>query len=88
MNLHIHRYNKPIISNYVSFSTRDVVWECRCGHRKLVRESRAFSSPFSLSWTVGLNNKEMEQVLNKTESEQLLINLDISKRAHQEVCGL
>ena len=85
---HIHRYNEPIISDYVSFSTRDVVWQCRCGHRKLVRESRAFGSPFSLSWTVGLDKKEMEQVLSGTESKELLIILDISKRAHQEVCGL
>jgi hypothetical protein len=87
MNFHIHRHNKPIISDYVSFNTRDVVWECRCGHRKLVREFRAYGSSFSLSWTVGLDKKEMEQVLNKTESESLLIFLDISKRAHQEVFG-
>jgi hypothetical protein len=82
---HIHIHSKPIVSSYVSFHTRDVVWECRCGQRKLVRESRAFGSSFSLDWTCSLNTIEMTQVLEKKESKFLLVQLDIKKKAQYSV---
>ena len=77
---HIHNYSKPIVSSYVSFHTRDVVWECRCGKRKLVRETRAFGTSFSLGWTCNLSATEMTQVLEKKESDFLLVLLDIKKK--------
>lgn len=83
MNFHIHIHSTPILSSYVSFSTRDVVWECRCGHRKLTRESRAYSSPFSLSWTCKLSKSDMQKVLDRKESKTLLTLLDICKKSHE-----
>ncbi len=82
---HIDMYLKPIISSYVSFGTRDVVWECRCGKRKLIREYRNFGDPFSMGWTCNLSKDEMTQVLEKRESQELLIILKISKMAYHSV---
>lgn len=75
------------MADYVGFNTRNVVWECRCGQRKLVKESRAFGSSFSTNFTVSLNSKEMQQVLTRTESEELLTILKIKKEVHDSVFG-
>jgi hypothetical protein len=74
---------KPILSSYVSFGSRDVVWENRLtGRRIKIRESRSFGSSFTLNWTCNLSGKEMKQVLAREESESLLISLAITKKAY------
>ena len=43
---HIHLFTRPIVSRYSGFNTRDIIYECRCGCKKLVEVSKGFSSPF------------------------------------------
>jgi hypothetical protein len=36
---HVHNHwHKIVASKYVSFNYRDIVGECRCGHRKLIED--------------------------------------------------
>jgi hypothetical protein len=63
--LHIHYFNKPIVSEYVSFHTRNIIFECRCGKRELRKESRAFGDAFSIETTHFITHKEMNEILNK-----------------------
>lgn len=62
---HIHFYNKPLVSKYISFSQRDIIFECECGKRKMKREVRSFSEPFTISTTFFITKNEMEIILNK-----------------------
>lgn len=56
---------RPLVSKYVSFSARDIIWECRVtGERKVEREYRNFSTPFSISTTLFITYKEFEEILN------------------------
>jgi hypothetical protein len=61
--LHIHRYNKPIASMYISFHGRDIIYECSCGKRKLERVHRSFSTPFPIETTIGMSYKDIERIL-------------------------
>lgn len=64
--LHIHYYNKPIASEYVSFHTRDIIYQCRCGKRKLRHEFFAFSEEFPIETKYGAglgNHKEFMDIL-------------------------
>lgn len=38
---HIHRYTQYVASRYVSFNSRDVIFECECGKRKLEKDQSA-----------------------------------------------
>jgi hypothetical protein len=61
--LHSHDYNKPIVSRYVSFSERDIVFECNCGKRQLLRERREFSDAFSMLTTMGITKTDVKKLL-------------------------
>ena len=43
-----HQYEKPIISRYVSFGTRKIMYECKCGKRKSYYISVPFDIPFPI----------------------------------------
>lgn len=62
---HIHSYSKPIISRYVSFNTRDIVYECRCGQRKIIHEYRPFDDPFPIKTTPFITNQDLEKIANE-----------------------
>lgn len=79
---HIHFFSRPLMAKYVGFSTRDVICECRCGERKMKRETRGFSSSFSAP-TFLLSNKEFNEVLTRTETEFTLTQIEIEKRCHK-----
>jgi len=64
--IHVCYYSKPIISRYVSFSTRDIIYECKCGNRKVFREYRDFSDPFPIETGMIETQKEFEIYLTKT----------------------
>ena len=79
-------FYKPILSSYVSFGSRDVVWENKInGRRILIRETRSFDNPFTLGWTCNLNSEEMKQVLDNKESEELLMFIKSQKKAFIKV---
>jgi len=59
---HIHNW-KPKLSRYISFSTRDILYECRCGKRKIKSITRDFGTPFPIETTTSLTHKEMQDAL-------------------------
>lgn len=38
---HVHAIHKIVASRYVSFNYRDVIYECKCGHRWKEKGKRA-----------------------------------------------
>mgnify|MGYP000863017049 CR=1 FL=1 len=65
IKVHCHLYSKPIVSMYVSFNTRDIVYECRCGKRKIIRDYRPFDEPFPIETTNFITRKELEAIANE-----------------------
>jgi hypothetical protein len=54
---------KPILSRYISFGSRDILYESRTGHRKIVRVYRDFDEPFPIETTHSLTHKDMQEAL-------------------------
>jgi hypothetical protein len=63
--LHVCSFSKPIVSMYVSFNTRDIVYECRCGKRRIERDYRPFDVPFPIETTNFITRKELEKIANE-----------------------
>ena len=63
--LHICNLSKPIVSRYISFNTRDIVYECMCGERKIKRVYRSFDSPFPIETTIFITNKEIQKIADE-----------------------
>ena len=61
---HRHHYYKPIVSRYISFNTRDIVYECKCGKRKIIREYRPFDVAFPIETTNHITHQELEKIAN------------------------
>jgi hypothetical protein len=61
---HLHKYKKPIASQYVSFHTLNIIYECKCGLRKLITETRRFDKPFPIETNTNLTNKEVKGLLS------------------------
>lgn len=54
---------KPILSRYISFGTREILYESKAGKRKLIMVHRGFSEPFPIETTNFLTYKEMQEAL-------------------------
>ena len=52
---------------YISFNTRDIVYECRCGKRKIIRKYRPFDVPFPIA-TNFITRKELEAIANEKDN--------------------
>lgn len=61
--LHIHCFNKPIVSQYVSFHQRDIIYECKCDKRKMQREYRNFGDAFPIETKNFITDAEMQKIL-------------------------
>ena len=59
---HIHNW-KPKLSRYISFDSRDILYECKCGKRKIENVYRDFSEPFPIETTTNLTYKDMQDAL-------------------------
>lgn len=69
--IHICVYLTPIASRYISFNTRDIVYECSCGKRKLERVFKSFSDPFPIETNNFMTKIDIENLLaNKKKSYQ------------------
>ena len=66
--IHIHSYWRPIVSRYVSFNCRDIVYQCDCGKRIIERECRGFSEPFSIETTPFLTKSDLQKIVNYEKS--------------------
>jgi len=64
---HIHRFNTPIISQYWSFNTRRMIYQCRCGCKTIKMVDRPFGIPFPIPTTNFLSNEEFEKILYNPE---------------------
>lgn len=64
---HIHNFNNPIVSAYVSFHRRNIIYECRCGKRKS-RLMNALDIPILTS---SISKKEFKIVLENKSPYKL-----------------
>jgi hypothetical protein len=55
-------FTKPIASLYVSFHTRDILFECSCGKRNIERVTNDFDTPFPIETTMHLTRKELNRM--------------------------
>jgi hypothetical protein len=56
---------QPIISRYIGFNTRDIIYECSLtGERKSVRTFRSFGSAFPIPTTMNIDGYEYDIILN------------------------
>jgi hypothetical protein len=56
--------SKPLVSRYIGFNTRDIVYECKtCGNRKIIRLTLPFEKPFPIPTTSHITHKELEKYL-------------------------
>jgi len=62
---HIHSYSIPIVSRYISFNTRDIVYECKCHKRKIIRICKPSDIPFPIQTTYFITKEELEKIANK-----------------------
>lgn len=62
--LHIHRFNMPILSQYRSFGTRHIVYQCKCGKKELHKIYRNFGDSFPMPTTNFIENKDVQKVLD------------------------
>jgi len=62
---HICWYNKPIVSRYITFGTRQIVYECRCGNRKAEKQYFGFDEEFPIITTPFLTEKDINKFLKK-----------------------
>lgn len=61
--VHVHDY-KPIISRYVSFNSRDIMYECtKCYHKKHQYISRPFDISFPIETTAFISYNEFNDIL-------------------------
>lgn len=71
--LHVHIHNKPLVSQYISFFTRDIIYECRCGHRVVKTVTKSFGEDFPIPTTTLITTKEMERILNGENPNDMTI---------------
>ena len=69
---HRHSYTKPIVSKYVSFSSRNIIYQCKCGHRKSTKIFRIFGEEFPIETSTFLDDDEFERILNGSDVEETL----------------
>jgi hypothetical protein len=63
-----YRNWKPIISMYVSFNVRDIIYECSyTKERKCVRERRNYGDAFTIPTTNFIDYKTFKEVLNGSD---------------------
>ena len=61
--MHLCRFSKAIVSKYVSFSTRDIIYQCKCGKRRCKRVTKAFEANFPIQTTNLISDKEFDHIL-------------------------
>lgn len=61
--LHLCRFSKPIVSKYVTFNSRDIIFQCKCGKRRCKRVTKAFDADFPIPTTNLISEKEFDHIL-------------------------
>lgn len=76
MIFHIHWYSKPIVSKYVDFNNRDIIYECRCGAKKLIPTYRPYDRDFPIDTNGLITDLGFDRILKSTNKHK---NLDYEK---------
>jgi len=88
---HIHIYNTPIHSRYVSFSTREIIYECRCGKRCSKSVTKSFGSAFPIETSsIGSGAKNVfDEVLsdNISESSEIILLIEYRTLKDSQMIG-
>jgi len=63
--LHVCSFSKPIASRYITFNHRDIVYECRCGKRRIERVYASFGQPFPIETNMLISKQELEKIANE-----------------------
>lgn len=61
---HIHNFDTPIVSMYVSFNTRNIIYQCSCGNKKAELVHRPIDKSFPIETTNFITNEEFLKILN------------------------
>lgn len=65
--MHIHRCNQPILSQYWTFHSRRIVYQCKCGKKELHHVHRNFGDAFPIETGIMIENKEVDKVLQNPD---------------------
>ena len=84
--LHIHFHSTPIVSKYVSFHTRHIIFECSCGHRCTKEMTLPYGRGFPI-YTGSLSDREFNEVLHGNESDTTKEIIAIDESVNQKVFG-
>ncbi len=68
---HRCKFETPIISEYWSFNTRNIIYECNCGKRHAEKVWLPFNQPFPIPTTSLISHAEFEKILNGADYERL-----------------
>jgi len=63
-HLNIHNYNVPIVSIYVSFNVRTIIYECACGKRKAYTIKFPEHEMFPIETSMHYKRTDIEDILN------------------------
>jgi len=63
--LHRCRFSKPIVSKYVTFNSRDIIYQCKCGKRRCKTVIRTYEDKrdFPIDTTIMITEKEFDIIL-------------------------
>lgn len=61
--LHRCYYNTPIVSRYIGFNSRDIIYQCSCGKKKSYTIYRNFGDPFPIETNLFMERKEFNEIL-------------------------
>lgn len=67
--IHVHNHSKPIVSMYRTFCFRDIIYECRCGDRKVFEIGRGYEDPFPIPTNMRVDNKSFQAILKGERNE-------------------
>jgi len=62
---HRHRYEKPIASRYVSFYTRDIVYQCKCGKR-IIYKTYNYDCNFPIPTNLFMTYEQLQGLVTTT----------------------
>lgn len=68
---HVHFYTKPIVSKYVGFYTRDIIYECRCGERKVTEVCAEYGESFPIETTHFLSFADFDKILEGANPKEV-----------------
>ena len=60
---HVCCYSKPLISQYRTFDSRNIIFQCRCGNKESIIERRYFSDDFSINTNTLITDKQFNSIL-------------------------